>query len=240
MIFVFGFFVFVMFWVNCCCRFASYTTQKSKSVSPSSLDTVPLLGNIKISNSQSSVSKLTAKVAPIKPKTPTPRTLATSPIQKSNSASNTSTARSSFFILSSLSRNSSNCAEQTSHQKNHSVDAIDSKANDKMVNENKRNEYSAEKRKKDEKLRKKAENEAKKVRCGRKFWRKWSGRWEKFHFVSHFAHRKRSVRPKKRKNEIKRIWNISHYYVITIKWIAAKQKGNINYPMNSILNCRNL
>lgn len=131
----------------------------------SSLDTVPLLGNIKISNSQSNVSKLTAKVAPIKPKTPTTRTLATSPNQKLNLPSNTSTSRSSFFILSSLSRNSSNSAEKNG-QKNYSVDATDSKANDKMVNENKRNEYSAEKRKKEEKLRKKAENEAKKVCLG--------------------------------------------------------------------------
>ncbi|XP_031635088.1 flocculation protein FLO11 [Contarinia nasturtii] len=139
-------------------RFASYTSQKSKSVSSSSsLDTVPLLGATSSTSSQSTVSKLgmTAKVAPIKPKPTSTRTLA-SPTEQKPNITTPSTSRNPFFIISlNKNKNTANTEQSTSKECN-------SKINEKMVNENKRNEYSAEKRKKEEKLRLKAEKEARK------------------------------------------------------------------------------
>lgn len=158
---VHSFFFFVLF-INQKIRFASYTSQKTK---PASLDTVPLLSNNSTTtsnSSQSAVSKLgmTAKVAPIKPKPANTRALA-SPTEKPKLMTPPpSTSRNPFFIISlNKSKNTSNTSEESSTSKE-----CNNKINEKMVNENKRNEYSAEKRKKEEKLRIKAEKEARKVK----------------------------------------------------------------------------
>ncbi|XP_055319145.1 chromatin assembly factor 1 subunit A-A isoform X2 [Sitodiplosis mosellana] len=172
-------------------RFASYTSQKSKTISSTqSLDTVPLLGSqpTSTSNSQSAVSKLgmTSKVAPIRAAKPTSTRALASPTDKipsittqpppppsrpssTSASSSTSTSRNPFFIISLNKSSSKNTAANAAAAAVVAEQSIslsskecNNKINEKMVNENKRNEYSAEKRKKEEKLRLKAEKEARK------------------------------------------------------------------------------
>lgn len=71
-----------------------------------------------------------------------------------------STSR-SFFILPL-----GKCGKRSTligGQSNTKADTVASKIDERMADENKKNEFSAEKRKKEEKLRLKAEKEAKKV-----------------------------------------------------------------------------
>lgn len=116
-------------------RFASYT-QKS-----SSHESVPLLGAATPSNS--SKIGLTAKVAPIKPKS-IPN-ISASPNIKTDAIP--STSRSAYY-LSSSGNSSNNCISRTTDEKA----------------DNRKNENS-EKRKKEEKMKLKAEKEARKVPC---------------------------------------------------------------------------
>lgn len=115
------------------CRFASYTQK------PSSHETVPLLGAVTPSNPKLG---LTAKVAPIKPKS-IPN-ISASPNIKTDAIP--STSRSAYHLTSSASGGGNSCASSRTDEKA----------------DNRKNENS-EKRKKDEKLKLKAEKETRKV-----------------------------------------------------------------------------
>lgn len=117
-----------IFWNLCYRRFASYT-QKS-----SSHESVPLLGAVAPSNPKLG---LTAKVAPIKPKS-IPN-ISVSPTIKTDAIP--STSRSAYYLSSSANEGSNRTDEKADNRKNE----------------------NSEKRKKEDKLKLKAEKEARKV-----------------------------------------------------------------------------